>query len=400
MWHGAFFVGGMMVMIVLRPLFWPVEVRESAPVIAAHPSPGQDSSHVPASSSPWGELEFSPLALERPEQVWKENFTPPPLQWFFVQHSPDELRKFFKQLNRSEGAVLLNTNLWEILPNGIIVRPPIEFVEALSPSTRKAIYSVLARFRENPYHQWPLRIPSPSVHDYLAGYSIRPEILNLLRQLTYPGEFSLCLADLPLLHRHCTPEEFFQITKALSRIPTLMVKLRLRPDSDIDAILDYWRQVKTDQTIRPFLESLAKTTETGTSVNVALFFPPVPRLRLYTYPNPDQPHTAPRNCFWTAMNFFNEEPNDLFHDTEYVQRVLESEYEVIRDDWHFGDVLLLMEGSEAVHMANYVADDVVFTKNGANPFQPWVLMRIKDMVAQYPSKTIKVFGFRRKEFSS
>jgi hypothetical protein len=388
----------MVLVMFLRPLFSTVDVVESEKLGAAAPEMEQARGVMP-SYSPWGELEFTPLALERPEQVWTNDFSPPPLQWVFKGYSPENLRSFFQKFS-AEAAVLLETNRWEVLPDGIIVQPPVEWVEDLSTSARTAIYSILGRFRENPYHHSPLRIPGSSVDDYLAGYSIRPELLNLLRKLCYPGPFSLCLADLPLLHRHCTPEEFFQITKAISRIPTMMVRLRLGPESDIDEILAYWRQSEKEQTIRPLLESLARAPEGNGSVNVAVFFPPVARLRLYTYPNPDHPQVMPRNCFWTAMNFFKQEPNDHFQEMEHVQRALQTDYEAVRDEWRFGDVILLMEGSQVVHMANYVAEDIVFTKNGANPFQPWVLMRIQDMLAQYPSETIRVFGFRLKAFSS
>ena len=36
-----------------------------------------------------------------------------------------------------------------------------------------------------------------------------------------------------------------------------------------------------------------------------------------------------------------------------------------------------------VHAANYVADDVVFTKNGGFATQPWMLMHLDDMIDAY-----------------
>ena len=36
-----------------------------------------------------------------------------------------------------------------------------------------------------------------------------------------------------------------------------------------------------------------------------------------------------------------------------------------------------------MHVAVYVADDIVFTKNGFHYTQPWILMHLKDMLETY-----------------
>jgi hypothetical protein len=45
--------------------------------------------------------------------------------------------------------------------------------------------------------------------------------------------------------------------------------------------------------------------------------------------------------------------------------------------------MLLGPGQNALHMCVYLADDVVFTKNGANAIQPWVLMKVPEMLGIY-----------------
>jgi len=58
----------------------------------------------------------------------------------------------------------------------------------------------------------------------------------------------------------------------------------------------------------------------------------------------------------------------------------------VRGDKQFGDILILLDSDEnAVHACVYVADDIVFTKNGDDPNQPWVLMRMADMMLLYAS---------------
>ena len=46
---------------------------------------------------------------------------------------------------------------------------------------------------------------------------------------------------------------------------------------------------------------------------------------------------------------------------------------------------MLTESKFAMHACVFIADDVYYTKNGTDPNQPWVLMRMKDMMTQYAS---------------
>jgi hypothetical protein len=48
-------------------------------------------------------------------------------------------------------------------------------------------------------------------------------------------------------------------------------------------------------------------------------------------------------------------------------------------------------------MCVYLAADVVFTKNGANAIQPWVLMRIPEMLGVYQRlQPYQIVFYRRK----
>ena len=51
----------------------------------------------------------------------------------------------------------------------------------------------------------------------------------------------------------------------------------------------------------------------------------------------------------------------------------------------YGDLIfLLCPDDSPLYAAVYIADDVVFTKNGGNYRQPWILMAWADLVARYP----------------
>jgi hypothetical protein len=136
----------------------------------------------------------------------------------------------------------------------------------------------------------------------------------------------------------------------------------------------------------------------GATINVSHLLPPFARLRLYTYPNPADPNILREDCFWSSMNFFNHSPDNGFFDPDYTRKVLASDYSRVRDgSRQLGDMLMLRskEGM-ALHMCVYIADDAVFTKNGANIQQPWVLMKLSEMLSSYEKdKPYEIFTYRR-----
>lgn len=87
------------------------------------------------------------------------------------------------------------------------------------------------------------------------------------------------------------------------------------------------------------------------------------------------------------MNFFNEVPDDRFTDPAYTVKYLEANYYQIANPTKYGDIILFLDGdsNNAIHSAVYLADDIVFTKNGNNMAQPWMLMHLKDLTMKYES---------------
>ncbi|HXS68835.1 MAG TPA: hypothetical protein VN761_08325, partial [Candidatus Polarisedimenticolia bacterium] len=66
---------------------------------------------------------------------------------------------------------------------------------------------------------------------------------------------------------------------------------------------------------------------------------------------------------------------------------IEANYYQIAKATKYGDIILFMDGdsNNAIHSAVYLADDIVFTKNGNNMAQPWMLMHLKDLMMKYES---------------
>ena len=68
-------------------------------------------------------------------------------------------------------------------------------------------------------------------------------------------------------------------------------------------------------------------------------------------------------------------------------KFLEKNYYQIAKATKYGDIILFLEGesNNAIHSAVYLCDDIVFTKNGDNMAQPWMLMHLKDLTTKYES---------------
>ena len=218
-----------------------------------------------------------------------------------------------------------------------------------------------------------------------------------MRQLTYPQAGNLCFADAAAFAELATPDETKCLVKSLWRVSTFMIKLRVDPSTDVDALMKYWGALGPAQIYKPLVESMSRVPE-GATMNISYFLPPFARLRLYTYPNPRDRDIIRQDCFWSSMNFFNSTPDNGFFDPNYTLQVLKSDYARINDgSRRYGDLLLLLgQNDQALHMCVYVADDVVFTKNGANTQQPWVLMKLPEMLGGYEAeKPFKVVTYRR-----
>jgi hypothetical protein len=186
----------------------------------------------------------------------------------------------------------------------------------------------------------------------------------------------------------------------LYAVPTYLLRLRVLPESNADALVKYWGKGGREKLVAPLISSLSRLPNGG-SINLSYFLPPFARLRLYTFPDSlGDPSAAREDCFFTAMNFFNEAPDTNFFSEDYSRQVLDTQYAPITSDPEFGDVVAIFnDAGAAIHTCVYLADDFVYTKNGVNHAQPWVIMRLPDMLMIYvgPNKSSQMLFLRRKD---
>ncbi len=212
----------------------------------------------------------------------------------------------------------------------------------------------------------------------------------MLKRLLYPqGDKKHLFADFEPATR-CLPSdaERKHFMKAVSRKRAVLARLRLDPDADVEKIAQYWGIAGRRKDVLPLLEALHRV-ERDCTLNVVCLLPSFARDRLYRYPfaAPDA-NGVKEDCYWSAFNFFNNTPDNRINDFSYMGEVLRRDYYRIEGPSQLGDLIFLAVGAEknAIHVAAYVADDLVFTKNGEDLRQPWMLMHMADMIESYAVK--------------
>lgn len=345
----------------------------------------------PARPGPWGELQYSRLLIEPPDEFTAEDpglFAAP--EWVFQAYTADRLADLWRtaRLDAAQIAALHAATTQRPAPaDALIVRPPTDLVLGLSPEARAAIYAALSVFPENPAQNEPFRFRADTADEWFENSNVPPATLALVRRLLYRRGNSLLFSDYAVvMPQIASRTERIRLLKTLARKSTLLVKLRVRPTSDLDTLAEYWGHGPRRKDMRALLESIAHRPG-GITIDVAHLLPKFPRSVLFTYPPPPvTPADAHHDCHWTSLNFFNDAPDERFTDTDVVRQTLESGYVPVVGRPRLGDILVFARADDVViHSCVFVADDIVFTKNGASETMPFILMNLSDVIAFYPA---------------
>ncbi|MBI5394398.1 MAG: hypothetical protein HZA91_03790 [Verrucomicrobia bacterium] len=282
--------------------------------------------------------------------------------------------------------------------------PPPEFVLEMPAEARARIYGVLTAWPENGLQRFPFTLWPQYVDERFEDSGLPPEIIADIKRMLYPYQKMLLFADVNVIMTRPLPDDVkMRVVKTLARKNTMLVNLVLNESSNVEKLAEYWGGGHRAKDIVPLLKSL-KDVPGGGRIDISHLLPQFARRRIYTYPWTSlSPVDARKDCHWTAMNFFNLEPDDRFTDPEVAKREVAARYYQIIKPTKVGDLVLLMTSkAEVLHSAVYVADDIVFTKNGAIPTEPWRFMRIDDMASYFSAfyqaeGALNVIYFRKKE---
>jgi hypothetical protein len=361
---------------------------ESSGTLASAPGADPSSSTVSGRGSPpWGELVTSDIDLEQPaEYAGFELDSSQEPAWVFGGMNAEQVRALLISceipLSRVDHA--LSPNLASATASGTVVHPDEDLVLSLSPESRARLYAELAKDPENHWMTSPACFPGRSFDTRFAGANVDPAIVSLTRKLLYPRGDIQCFSDYATVARHVASEQQrLDWVEVLSCQTAVLASLRIRPDTDADKLLGYWERGIQVKDVRPLIESLKRLPDGG-FINLLHFLPPFARDRLYTSPLPTRPGDPSLDCHWSTLNFFNDTPDDRLADPKYASAYLGSHYYPIAKPSLYGDVIFVLDDrGNAIHSGVYIADDLIFTKNGGNYAEPWKLMRMKDLATLY-----------------
>ena len=309
----AILVGaGMVFMLMMEALFWPgrgLAWKHLGQVAA------KSSSKVTTTNAPWGRLEYTPIALDRPDEYFTNDFSHgvPRTLWIFRNQTEQQMADVLAAFDFTDStrAWLTNRAHWQFSPRSITLAPPAEVVVSLSTATRQKFYKLLAQNPENVLHATPFHFRGDGFSDWFAGCGLSHEKTALVRNLTYEQDGGLCFADAPTFAALSTPEETKNLIKCLWRVSTFVIKLRIDSTTDVDQLMQYWSPLGPAREYRPLIESMTRVPE-GSTINLSYLLPAFARLRLYTYPNPRDRDIIRQDCFWSSMNFFNTTADNRF----------------------------------------------------------------------------------------
>lgn len=327
-----------------------------------------------------GAIVLEPRLLEQPPgHVGLEACGRFAFQWVFpsmnAEASIAELR---------EGGLTVQTlaevGVVSCLPSGCTVVPTRRFVETISPTVRQRLYAVLGRHAENPTlgqpYRRPLRFGSWS---NAPGLSTRAR--QLLHALSWRDDTHEWFADEPLLCEALTdPREKLRMIEVLRTRYGLSASISITPTTDFAALGRWWSRGTHAELVADRLgEALRSPTRT---LAVRDLLPPFPRARLDTFPRVGEPAY---DCFWSALRFFDPSPDQTLPGTEGFSANLSARFtEVSLSSMVFGDVMVFFDASGVpIHAMNFIANDLVFTKNGGSFRRPWVFQQLSEVRLDY-----------------
>ncbi len=354
-------------------------------------------------------MEYYPVFLEAPASLL-ENFPLPNTKprWTFPRSMVEKLPDLFRSAGLPQAfadsllasASQVEDGEWAHL------FPALPGLEAMTPSMRGIIYTELRKHSPNEFHVDPVLIITGDVDQWFAHSKMRPEIIEKIKSYTYLRGECLAFSDLSALLSYAEGEaDARAIMKGLTRTQTLMVRIKLNATTDLPSIMEYWTTGLNlrRKDIEPLMQSIIDL-EGDEKLGLVHLLPALPRKLLYTYPDTGASRDGILpDCHWTSLNFFNYDAQPYLLDPRLATSAVLERFNPIDEPFKFGDILFFLDvvNGDAFHSCIFIADDIVFTKNGRNLLSPWILMKLGDVKKIYMhDNNGRVQGYRNKKATS
>ena len=340
-------------------------------------------------AGPWGRLAATPIVISPPLEYVPRNWGPvEPTLWHVPADSPESLTSFLTDMGLAADqiAALQATARPHSTMGGAVVRPSPALVRGLPSPVRARLYNELAKSPLNVDQQTSYRFFGTSTDAWL-GPPISQRTRELVEPLIYrQGDF-MYFADIELVRAGIEdPAELQLLAKRLFRQSTLLVSLSVEDLESIPAIAEYWGRGGRRVDVKPILESVAGAGA-ARSIDISHLLPALAREHLYRYPKvtvADHEKPLLANCLWTALNFFAADPDDRLLDVEVALERLKKDYYLVQDNFELGDIVAFSDRQGNIfHAGVYLADGLIFGKNGNSPLAPWSILPLERLKGHY-----------------
>ena len=358
-----------------------------------------------ASPGPWGVLNYYYFYLEAPSHLIEVfPLRNPRTRWAVPLEHELAFRGILETvpMTASQRSSLFNPDNLGVADGLYAIFPPADVLEGLNSEARGTIYNYLDRFEANQDIKNPVRIRSGSVEEWAEGTSMRPALVAKMKAMTYFKGNLMLFADFPYMISLAESEEEARILqKHSSRVRSMVVRLDVKKGPPVAEIMPYWTTGLglRRKEIEPMIQA-AMDVPGVMGFDLVHMLPPLPRKLLYTYPDVSMAVDGVLpDCHWTALNFFNYNPEPLYLDEFFAASRLLAGFEQIEPPYRFGDVMVfLTRQMNAYHSCIYIAADLVYTKNGRSLYAPWTILHLRDVQSTYPDfegDPLRIQGFRR-----
>lgn len=365
-------------------------------------------SKIQISVGSWGEIEFYPIILEPSDfyLLTSEDFK---------QSSTKTVWRFDANDGTAVQKILINSGLSPELASRLVrpqflsknatinlmeITPPEEVILGLTQAQRAQLYpQLMPKNTISPFFQ-PFTLPNGGI-DAVSHRptGLPPDQIDRIRKLSFTLGSTTRLSDINLLMgKAMNDDERLRILKTLSRNSSLSTRLKLHPGTNLQKLTSYWECGGKNKDIGPILESVIRTSGID-HIDLVHLLPPTPRKLLHTYPSPSGEGLGDDlpDCFWTSFAFFADTPPDRHLD--FVGHIFNERYELAEKPLQFGDLVLFTKDgpTDWIHACNYIAGNLVFTKNGMSMGRPWTILPLNDVAQSYLSgQEITISFFRLK----
>lgn len=346
----------------------------------------QTDSHFQSSSlGPWGELEYFPTFLDAPDSYFSQLLSKTKTHWFFSGKKEEEVLALFERLETPDphsGVKWIKTN------DGILLEPEFDFLESLTAEQANGISAeiVTKAKRGDPRLDY-FTIECGDFRIMTEGLDLPEELITWVESRCFRvHQKTFFASSVHALMRISDEDLQLRFLKSLLRCRSLIVRLKIRQGQDLEAISRWWSAGPNRSRSLPLLEAALETRGVDT-IDLLHLLPPVPRRLLNTYAlERDRYQDMSPDCYWASMNFFEPAMSHRFLDEEFPRTYyFLDRFEVVEPPYEFGDVIMLVdrEQDRFVHSYVYIAEDIIYTKNGTGKFFPYVLMKMSDMLTRY-----------------